>query len=286
MARVVLVDDDPVALETFGALLKLAGHHFYGASTGQEGVLITRSIQPDVAITDLRLPDISGLDVLKLMRASSPTTACVLLTGFWDLDVEFNAASLGACACLTKPLIGEDVVSVVDRAIASRTKDAVNARGSQVQLVPAAQHALARLVEVALAFIASPRDAPLLRDVGHQVGHSAGCLRNWCRTANIQARSFRDFVRALRAAYRLQFERSAKDTNVLEIVDVRTLAKFRAKSGGTPHRFPSVGDFLACQEFVNDAEFVDAIRQALNAASIRLPAPSYDPCEKEGSTDS
>src|SRR5688572_26722974 len=108
------------------------------------------------------------------------------------------------------------------------------------------------------------RDTALLRGVGRQVGHSAGCLRNWCRAANIQARSFRDFVRALRAVYRLEFERSATDTNVLEIIDNRTLTKFRTKSGGTSHRFPfTVRDFLARQHFVNDADFVDAVRRAI-----------------------
>ena len=127
MARVLLVDDDATALETFGFLLKKVGYDFDGADNGHEGIRLAQSLQPDVAIVDLRLPDLSGIDVLLAIRDSSLRTASVLLTGFWHLAVEFDANLAGTCACVSKPIFDHEFVEMVERALAVRKQTAVAA---------------------------------------------------------------------------------------------------------------------------------------------------------------
>jgi two-component system nitrogen regulation response regulator GlnG len=81
-----MVDDDANSLKTFGFLLRTAGYDFSAAETGHHGIRLVQSLQPDVAIVDFRLPDLSGIDVLSSIRNSSPLTVSVLLTGFWNLE--------------------------------------------------------------------------------------------------------------------------------------------------------------------------------------------------------
>ena len=81
MARVLLVDDDPGAIATIGPLLRLAHHEFAGALTGRDGVRLASEFDPDVALIDLSLPDISGIEVMRALRVHTPWTACVVITG-------------------------------------------------------------------------------------------------------------------------------------------------------------------------------------------------------------
>jgi hypothetical protein len=68
------------------------------------------------------------------------------------------------------------------------------------------------------------------------VNHSDGCLRNWCDTAKVRPKQFRDFTRALRAVHLLAANPAWLEANVLDTVDPRTLEKFRVKCGGTSDR--------------------------------------------------
>src|SRR5436189_6440674 len=77
---VLMIDDDRSARETFGIMLADAGYDFVGAENGCDGIRLAEACQPGVAIVDLRLPDLSGIDVLSMVRNLSPLTVLVLLT--------------------------------------------------------------------------------------------------------------------------------------------------------------------------------------------------------------
>ena len=134
-------------------------------------------------------------------------------------------------------------------------------------------HAFVRLAETTVRFAESADDKRVLRDIGHEVGHAAGCLRNWCHTAKLKPRSFRDFCRALRAVLYLEKNDSSQETaNLLEIVDERTIRRFSLKAGGTKERLPTtVDEFLNRQQFITNQEFVLAVRRALHGAR-RVPS--------------
>ena len=84
-----------------------------------------------------------------------------------------------------------------------------------------------------MEYISSSRDHRRLRLMGLHVGEAAGTIKNWCETAHLEANTFRDFTRAFRAVYRLQHEHGAREEGLLDIVDARSLRKFRVRSGGT-----------------------------------------------------
>jgi two-component system response regulator YesN len=85
MCRVLLVDDDPATMDGTGRLLQMDGYDVAWAPTGREGIRAAEASPPDIALIDLRLPDISGIDVVEQIRKQNLQIACVILTGFYDL---------------------------------------------------------------------------------------------------------------------------------------------------------------------------------------------------------
>jgi DNA-binding NarL/FixJ family response regulator len=114
--RVVLIDDHPLVLNGVEQLLR-SGTDFdvvAACGTANEGIAAVQSLRPDVVVLDLKLPDIEGLDVLRLLN---PTTVrVVVLTASVDEDEWLDAARLGARAVVLKamaPRILEECIRTV-----------------------------------------------------------------------------------------------------------------------------------------------------------------------------
>lgn len=82
-ARILLVDDDPAILETYAILLRTHGYEVWEAATGQQCLQLTRERRPDLVLLDVRLPDLSGIEVCRQIKAdaSLPDTFVVLISG-------------------------------------------------------------------------------------------------------------------------------------------------------------------------------------------------------------
>jgi hypothetical protein len=129
---------------------------------------------------------------------------------------------------------------------------------------------MARLADKAVLFIESTTDQANLAAIGRAVGISAGGIRNWCRTARISPRAFRQFVRALRAVHWHERDPHLTAENLLNIVDRRTLDKFVSASGGTQSTLPAtVDDFLTCQRLLVNLDAIAAVRRTLSRVSAR-----------------
>lgn len=113
MSRIVLVDDEEEILAMLKDYLEFKGHSVKTASRGSEGLRLILQTPPDLAILDLRMPEITGLEVLKQIKLSQPQIRVVILTGQLDEESEAEALDLGASLCLHKPLALEEL----DRAI-------------------------------------------------------------------------------------------------------------------------------------------------------------------------
>lgn len=118
MARVLIVDDDPGTLEGFQGVLHDAGYDVTGADCAEQGLTAFRRTRPDVVLADLRLPDLSGLDLLRRVRRESGEVRFVVVTGFGSCASAVEAMRLGATDYVEKPLIGDDLIGTVQRALA------------------------------------------------------------------------------------------------------------------------------------------------------------------------
>jgi CheY-like chemotaxis protein len=104
---VLVIEDDPQYRLTLTAHLEDSGYTVVEAADGLEGMEVFTRARPDIVLTDLRMPKLDWLGVISAVKARSPATPVVAITGTRDPLAEENALSLGAWGCLFKPT--EDV---------------------------------------------------------------------------------------------------------------------------------------------------------------------------------
>ena len=116
--RVVLADDHVVVRQALKILLTGGGFEVVGeASDGREAVRITRELAPAVAVLDLMMPLLNGLEAAREIKAASPRTRTILLTSREDDDMFLEALRAGVRGCVLKTYSAEELVRAI-RAVA------------------------------------------------------------------------------------------------------------------------------------------------------------------------
>lgn len=109
--RLLLVEDDAALAHAAELMLKIEGFHVFTSDTGEEAIGLAKAYAFDAMLLDLGLPDISGMDVLRGVRAAKLSLPVIVLTGRVDIETKVKAFSLGADDFLTKPFHREELVS-------------------------------------------------------------------------------------------------------------------------------------------------------------------------------
>jgi CheY-like chemotaxis protein len=120
MARVLIVDDDPMTRSQLREMLERDGHRVYEASDGMEALEVLREFRADLALVDLFLPDLKGLELLAAARNEYSGLEFVALTGTAagvKAEVARIAHALGADRVLRKPFTAVDVRKVMREAV-------------------------------------------------------------------------------------------------------------------------------------------------------------------------
>ena len=113
MFRVLIVDDDAGARKTLSDIILAHGYVPVAVSTGQEALDIAKRESPGIALIDILLEDMSGLELVKQLKRESPDTQCVVVTGHSSKDVMLQAINTGVSGYLEKPCRPEDLLGVV-----------------------------------------------------------------------------------------------------------------------------------------------------------------------------
>ena len=112
-ARILIVDDDETIQTTMKAILEDEGYLVDLASTGEEAIQLTMKTTYNIALLDIRLPDMEGVELLKLMRDNVPRTRKVMVTGYPSMQNAIAALNKNADAYLLKPLDNEKLLNLV-----------------------------------------------------------------------------------------------------------------------------------------------------------------------------
>jgi len=112
-ARILIVDDDETIRTTMKAILEDEGYMVDLASTGEEAIQLTMKTTYNIALLDIRLPDMEGVELLKLMRDSVPRTRKIMVTGYPSMQNAIAALNKNADAYLLKPLDNEKLLNLV-----------------------------------------------------------------------------------------------------------------------------------------------------------------------------
>jgi DNA-binding NtrC family response regulator len=134
MAHILLVDDQSSARLTLTALLKQNGHTPAQASNGADAIAKIEKTDFDIVITDLKLGEISGLEILQASRKNNPRTEVIVLTGYGSVETAVAAMKAGAIDYLTKPIDTEELLLAIGRAVErQRLKSEVKRLRSEVE---------------------------------------------------------------------------------------------------------------------------------------------------------
>jgi two-component system response regulator RegA len=119
--RVALViDDDEVFRERLCRALGSRGWNVSGAPDGPTAIELAGKLSPDLAIVDLRLPGMSGLEIVRAIRTLDETTCILVLTGYGSIATALAATKLGADHYLTKPADAEQILTAYQRVLAGQ----------------------------------------------------------------------------------------------------------------------------------------------------------------------
>ena len=116
-ASLLVVDDDPLVLKSLCEYLRVEGYRVSPAQSLQEGMALLEKDHFHVALTDVRLPEGSGFDLLQHLKTLNVSTAVIMLTGYGSIEDAVRAIKMGAFDYVTKPISDEEVKLSVERAL-------------------------------------------------------------------------------------------------------------------------------------------------------------------------
>jgi DNA-binding NtrC family response regulator len=118
--RILLVDDDPGLSEVIVMLLEREGYTVFHAPTRKQGISIVEGRELDLVITDLKLPDGTGLDVVAGVRARRPRLPIIMITSYSSMESAIEALRAGANDYVIKPFDNEQFLGAIARALNER----------------------------------------------------------------------------------------------------------------------------------------------------------------------
>jgi DNA-binding NtrC family response regulator len=125
--RVLLIDDDPGLSEVIAMLLEREGYVAERAGTLKEGISRVEAGELDLVVTDLKLPDGTGLDAIRAIRAGHPELPIIMITSYSSMESAIAALRAGAVDYIIKPFDNDEFVHSVARALKERRTARENA---------------------------------------------------------------------------------------------------------------------------------------------------------------
>jgi len=120
MANILVVDDSESIRDVLSHVLTRNGHHTALAASGEEAIVLMQEDMFDIAIVDIRMDGVNGLDLLKVVKDISPDTEAITITGYATVDTAVEAMKLGAYDFVTKPVSMEQLLLLIDKALDKR----------------------------------------------------------------------------------------------------------------------------------------------------------------------
>lgn len=128
-ARILIVDDNESILETLSAILEEEGYITNTAKNGREAIEKSKMDFYNLALLDIRLPDIGGTKLLTKMKETRPKMVKIMITGYASLQNAVEALNFGADAYIMKPVDPENLLKIINEKLrAQREAEKMNQR--------------------------------------------------------------------------------------------------------------------------------------------------------------
>lgn len=117
MANIVIIDDEAAILDLMTQVSRRMGHTPHSYQTGREGMAALERVKPELLIVDLRIGDMSGLQIIQRCEEEYPEMKIIMVTGYGSVETAVEAMKLGAFDYLTKPFELDDLQRTINRAL-------------------------------------------------------------------------------------------------------------------------------------------------------------------------
>ena len=124
MARILIIDDERPIRRILSVLLAERGHEVEEAESGEEAIERQPRFRPHVALVDLSLPGIDGLETLRRLLERDGRLDGIMMTAFGTIKSAVEAMRIGAFDYLAKPFDNDELLLILDRALRMRRRDA------------------------------------------------------------------------------------------------------------------------------------------------------------------
>lgn len=122
MAEILALDDVQDATILIGKILTKKGHNVHTFTEEDEAIAYARANKVDLAILDIKLKKMSGIEVLGLLKAATPEMRVIMLTGYPTVETAREAISLGADEYCVKPIDREELEEKVEKVLSAKDK--------------------------------------------------------------------------------------------------------------------------------------------------------------------
>lgn len=131
-ARILAVDDEAVILDSFRKILVLAGYNVDTVESGPEALTLVKSHDYEFVFTDLKMPEMDGVDVVKAVKHLKPAIEVAVITGYATIETAVACMQYGAVDYVQKPFTEDELVDFVKKL---EVKRAAKAEGVKIEKI-------------------------------------------------------------------------------------------------------------------------------------------------------
>ena len=118
--KILVVDDEDIVRTSCSRTLSPEGYDVRLAKNGAEGLKMASEERFDLVLTDLKMPDMDGIEVLRIIKEKWPETAVIIVTGYQTVDTAVKAIKLGAYDYIEKPFTPDALITAVREALTNK----------------------------------------------------------------------------------------------------------------------------------------------------------------------
>ncbi|NCA85576.1 MAG: sigma-54-dependent Fis family transcriptional regulator [Clostridia bacterium] len=159
MSNILVIDDDEFMRNLISTLLKKAGHEVTIAKDGEEGLRLLKKNEPDLILTDYKMPGITGIDVVEQAESLYPGLPVIILTGYGATDLTIKAIQAGAYDYIEKPVRNQELLEVVENGLKAHQRS----KSLKAIINPAAR----KEIEDNLMAGKTPAMREIFKNIGH-----------------------------------------------------------------------------------------------------------------------
>jgi len=120
---ILIVEDDKEAREALVSMVQLDFKHVYEAENGCEGLSLFQKFKPDIILTDIQMPCMNGLEMIKEIREGSNDILAIFISAYSDVETMLQAIDLKIDAYIVKPFLYKDILKKIDSNLSLISKE-------------------------------------------------------------------------------------------------------------------------------------------------------------------